>query len=80
MNSEQPSSLFWYRVKFLALIAVFLSPFIIGWLALYVFDIRPESGNYGNLVQPVKKVAWPSLASVDGRQFEGGFGRRWTFV
>lgn len=80
MNSEQPRSLFWYRVKFLTLIAVFLSPFIVGWLALYVFDIRPESGNYGSLVQPVKKIAWPPVASVDGRRFEDGFGRRWTFV
>ncbi len=80
MNSEQPRRLFWYRAKFLALIAVFLSLFIIGWLALYVFDIRPESGNYGTLVQPVKKISWPQLSSVDGRQFDGGFGRRWTFL
>jgi hypothetical protein len=78
MNSEH--SLFWYRVKFLALIAVFLSPFSIGWLALSVFDIRPESGNYGSLVQPVQKIDWPPLASHDGRQFNDGFGRRWTFV
>jgi len=80
MNSEQSKSLFWYRVKFLALVAVFLSPFIGGWLAFYVFDVRPESGNYGTLVQPVKKIGWPQLTSVDGRQFEGGFGRRWTFL
>lgn len=80
MNSEQSKSLFWYRAKFLALIAVFLSPFIIGWMALYVFDIRPESGNYGSLVQPVKQIDWPQLSSVDGRQFDDGFGRRWTFL
>jgi len=80
MNSEQPKSLFWYRVKFLALVAVFLSPFIGGWLAFYVFDVRPESGNYGTLVQPVKKISWPPLSSVDGRQFEDGFGRRWIFL
>jgi hypothetical protein len=80
MNAEQPKSLFWYRVKFLALVAVFLSPFIGGWMALYVFDVRPESGNYGTLVQPIKKINWPPLSSVDGRQFEDGFGRRWVFL
>lgn len=80
MNSEQPQNLFWYRVKLLALVAVFLSPFVGGWLAFYVFDIRPESGNYGRLVQPVKKISWPPLTSHDGRQFEDGFGRRWSFL
>ena len=80
MNQEQSRSLFWYRVKLLALVAVFLSPFVGGWLAYYVFDIRPQSGNYGALVQPVKKISWPSLTSADGRQFDGGFGRRWTFL
>ena len=80
MNSEQPQSLVWYRVKFLALVAVFLSPFIGGWLAFYVFDVRPESGNYGTLVDPVRKIDWPQLTAHDGRQFEDGFGRRWTFL
>ena len=80
MNSEQPQSLFWYRVKFLTLVAVFLSPFIGGWLAFYVFDVRPESGNYGTLVNPVRKIDWPQLTSHDGKRFEDGFGRRWTFL
>ncbi len=78
--SEQPKSLFWYRVKLLALVTVFLSPFIGGWLAFYVFDVRPDSGNYGRLVQPVKKIDWPPLTGVDGRQYVDGFGRRWTFL
>lgn len=80
MNQETPRRLFWYRVKLLALVAVFLSPFIGGWLALYVFDWRPESGNYGSLVQPPRKIGWPPLEALDGRRFEGGFGRLWTFV
>lgn len=80
MKSDRSRSLFWHRVKFLALIAVFLSPFVGGWLAFYVFDVRPESGNYGTLVQPVRQIGWPRLTSVDGRQFDGGFGRRWTLV
>ena len=82
MNTEpqHPPSLFWYRVKLLALIAVFLSPFIGGWLAFYVFELRPSSGNYGTLVQPVRKIDWPPLETVDGRRIEAGFGRKWTFV
>jgi len=80
MNAEQPKSLFWYRVKLLALITVFLAPFVGGWLAFYVFDLRPESGNYGMLVQPPKKIAWPVLTASDGRRFEDGFGRRWSFL
>ncbi len=79
-ESDKSRSLFWYRIKLLALITVFLSPFIGGWLALYVFDLRPVSGNYGNLVHPVKKISWPTLATIDGQRFEAGFGRKWTFV
>ena len=71
---------FWYRVKFIALIAVFLSPFIGGWMALYVFDIRPQSGNYGTLVQPVKKLQWPVLESVTGVPYDNGFGKKWVFL
>lgn len=75
-----PRSLFWYRVKLLALVAVFLSPFIGGWLALYVFELRPASGNYGSLVQPVRKIDWPELTRVGGQRSEDGFGARWRFV
>lgn len=80
MKEEETQRLFWYRVKLIALITVFLSPFIGGWLALYVFDIRPASGNYGTLVQPVQKVTWPQLETLDGERFEGGFGRKWTLL
>ncbi|MDH3386562.1 MAG: hypothetical protein OEN02_01550 [Gammaproteobacteria bacterium] len=80
MNQQSSNSLFWYRVRLVALIAVFLSPFIGGWFAFYVFDLRPPSGNYGMLVEPVKKIDWPVLESVDGRRFDAGFGRKWTFV
>lgn len=80
MNEEASKKLFWHRFKLLALICVFLAPFIGGWLALYVFELRPEASNYGELVQPVRKIDWPDLETGDGRRFEGGFGRKWTFL
>jgi hypothetical protein len=78
--SEETKSLFWHRVKLLAFIGVFLSPFVGGWMALYVFEVRPDNANYGVLVQPVKKVNWPALMSTKGDQYENGFGRKWSFV
>jgi len=57
-----------------------MSPFIVGWMALYVFDIRPPSGNYGTLVTPVKKLDWPPLETVGGELLPNGFGRRWTLL
>jgi cytochrome oxidase Cu insertion factor (SCO1/SenC/PrrC family) len=80
MNEQQSRQLLWYRIKLLALVGVFLSPFIAGWMALYVFDIRPASGNYGTLITPVKKLDWPTLESRDGEIHEGGFGRKWTLL
>lgn len=76
----EEKSLFWHRAKLLGLIGIFLLPFIAGWLALYVFELKPQSGNYGGLVQPVKKVDWPAMKSRDGQVYEGGFGRKWTFI
>ena len=81
VNPQSPArNLFWYRVKLLALVAVFLSPFIGGWLALYVFELRPESGNYGTLVEPVRKIDWPPLATRDGERVEDGFGGKWRLL
>lgn len=80
MKRQADQRLFWYRIKLIALVTVFLSPFIGGWLAFYVFEWRPESGNYGSLVQPVRKIGWPELESVDGKRFEEGFERRWSFL
>jgi hypothetical protein len=74
------NSLLWHRIKFIALVAVFLSPFIGGWMALYVFELKPDSTNYGSLVQPVKKIDWPLLESISGKRFENGFGRKWAFL
>jgi cytochrome oxidase Cu insertion factor (SCO1/SenC/PrrC family) len=79
-KEESPKKLFWHRIKFLALITVFLSPFIGGWLALYVFDIKPTSGNYGTLVTPVKQLDWPTLETQEGDEYVGGFGRKWTLL
>ena len=80
MSQQESKRLFWYRVKFLGLIAVFLSPFIAGWLALYVFEVRPTSGNYGTLIQPIKKLNWPTLETLEGEMLGSGFGRKWTFL
>ena len=80
MSQQESKRLFWYRVKFLGLIGIFLSPFIAGWLALYVFEVRPASGNYGTLVQPIKKLKWPTLETLQGETLEAGFGRKWTFL
>jgi hypothetical protein len=77
---KEGKSLLWHRIKLLGLIGVFLLPFIAGWLALYVFEIKPDSGNYGMLVQPVKKVEWPTMKSLHGQVYEGGFGRKWAFI
>ena len=74
------NSLSWHRLKFIALVLVFASPFVAGWMALYVFELRPESINYGTLVQPVKKLRWPVLESLAGDRFENGFGRKWIFL
>jgi hypothetical protein len=74
------NSLLWHRIKFIALVLVFASPFVGGWMALYVFELKPKSINYGSLVQPVKKLQWPELESVSGERFVNGFGRKWVFL
>ncbi len=78
--TEEKKSLFWYRVKFLSLVGVFVLPFFAGWMALYVFELKPESDNYGKIIQPVKKLSWPKLESINGQIYEGGFGKKWTFL
>lgn len=80
MSEDSEKSLLWHRIKFLSLIAIFLSPFIGGWMALYVFDLKPTSGNYGTLVTPVVRLDWPVIETRDGEIFEGGFGRKWTLL
>ena len=80
MSEEGGKSLFWYRVKFVGLISVFVLPFVAGWMALYVFEWRPPSGNYGQLVQPVKKISWPTMQTVDGEVLSDGVGKRWAFI
>ena len=80
MNEDQSKGLLWHRIKLLALIIVFLSPFIGGWMALYVFDLKPASGNYGELITPVQRLEWPTLEALDGETHTGGFGRKWTLL
>jgi len=77
---ENKKSRMWHRAKLLALIVIFLSPYIGGWMALYVFDLRPESKNYGSLVVPPLKMNWPGLNSISGAQYKNGFGKKWTFL
>lgn len=78
MNNE--NSRFWYRIKLLGLISVFLAPFVAGWVALYVLEIRPPSINYGTLIQPVKKVKLAGMQDLRGNRYEDGFGERWVFI
>ena len=78
--TEEKKSLFWYRIKFLGLVGVFVLPFVAGWLALYVFEIKPESNNYGRLIQPVKKISWPELESINAEVYQDGLGKKWTFL
>ena len=80
MSDEQAPDLFWHRVKFLGLISVFVAPFLVGWMALYVFDLRPTAGNYGTLVVPVRRLEWPVMEARDGEVLQGGFGRKWTLL
>ena len=80
VDEDSSKRLLWHRVKFLALIGVFLLPFVGGWMALYVFDLKPAAGNYGTLVVPVRKLDWPMLETRDGEVFEAGFGRKWTLL
>ncbi len=80
MNDEQSENPAWHRIKFPPLIAIFLSLFIAGWMAFYVFDIRSTSGNYGSLVSPVKKLTWSTLETIDGQSQQAGFGHNWTLL
>ncbi len=80
MAEQQEKSLLAHRIKFLALIAIFLVPFIASWLAFYVFDYRPGSKNYGDLVKPVRPLEFPLLTSRDNRALDDAFWNKWTFV
>ncbi len=80
MSEPEEKSLLIYRVKFVALILVFLLPFIGGWLAFYVFDYRPGSKNYGELVQPVRAMTFPQLTAQNGRLLKPEFWNKWSFV
>jgi len=80
MSEIEGRKLRWHRVKLLALMGVFLLPFIAGWLAFYVFDYRPQSKNYGELIAPPRPLDAPQLRTIDGEVLDRGFWARWTFV
>ncbi len=77
---QQSPNLLWHRIKLVALISVFLLPFIAGWLAFYVFEYDLGSKNYGTLVQPVRPMSLPPLTDIKGESLDAGFWRKWTFV
>ncbi len=80
MTQVEDKNLFKHRVKLLALIGIFLLPFIASWLAFYVFEYRPGSKNYGALVQPVKPLQMPELTDRDNNTLAPTFWNKWTFV
>lgn len=80
MTELENKKLINHRIKFIALILVFLSPFIASWLAFYVFEVRPDSQHYGSLVEPVRPLSFPSMHSLDKRQLTPEFWKKWTFV
>lgn len=80
MTEQEDNKLITHRIKFVALILVFLSPFIAGWLAFYVFEIRPDSSHYGTLVQPARPLSFPNVQSLDSRELTPVFWKKWTFV
>ncbi len=69
-----------HRLKFIGLILVFVSPFVAGWMALYVFKLHPASNQYGDLVQPVKPLILPAVQALDGKKRSPDFWKKWTFV
>lgn len=80
MTEQEKKGLFKHRVKLVVLILVFLSPFVAGWLAFYVFDLKPGSNHYGTLVQPARPLVFPVVGTVDGKMLENDFWKKWTFV
>lgn len=69
-----------HRIKFLALVAVFVLPFIGSWLAFYVFEIKPDSRNYGDLVVPARPLELVMLQTTKKHNLNEEFWNKWTFV
>jgi hypothetical protein len=80
IGEEQRSGKLMYRVKFIALVSVFFLPFVASWLAFYVFDYRPPSKNYGELVEPVRAMKFAPMTTIDGKRLTQEFWKKWTFV
>jgi hypothetical protein len=80
MADLKQENLLLHRIKLLALISVFLLPFIAGWLAFYVFEYRPGSKNYGDLIQPARPLTFPVLKTHNGEALNASFWNKWTFV
>ncbi len=78
--TEQKSSHLKHRLKFIGLILVFLSPFIAGWMAMYVFKLHPDSNQYGQLVQPARPLIIPAVEDMQGKPLDDEFWKKWTFV
>jgi cytochrome oxidase Cu insertion factor (SCO1/SenC/PrrC family) len=80
MSEKEGKDLLIHRAKLLAIIGILLLPFIAGWLAFYVFEYRPDSQHYGELVQPAKPLQFPELENIRGKILEGEFWQKWTYV
>lgn len=80
MAKVEEKDLLKHRIKLLALIGVFILPFVASWLAFYVFDYRPGNKNYGSLVQPPIPLAIPELVDRENKTLGPDFWNKWTFV
>lgn len=80
MTEQENKKMLKHRIKFLALILVFLSPFVAGWLAFYVFEVRPGTNHYGTLVEPARPLSFLEINTADGQPLADDFWKKWTFV
>ena len=69
-----------HRIKLLAIVAVFVLPFVGSWLAFYVFEIKPGSRNYGDLVVPARPLQLVELQTTKKHSLSEEFWEKWTFV
>jgi cytochrome oxidase Cu insertion factor (SCO1/SenC/PrrC family) len=55
-------------------------PFIGSWLAFYVFEVKPDSRNYGDLVVPARPLKLQDLQTTKKLTLNKEFWKKWTFV
>ena len=68
------------KKTFYLLVLVFILPFTMAVL-LHLFDLKPSSKSYGNLVQPPKSLQFPELKDTQGKPFKPAqWNKIWTIV